>query len=153
MNARYSNYIYISIAIIFVIFICFAFFSKIYYPHKGSGNKSLRMIPEESFFVDYDIVNENTVKFRYSICFANDSEIDTNVSIQATFNSDELKGWVKKEHLFIGMDNNGKMLSETVKHGEKVNIVFVFEGEYLGGSVNENLSFPSEYMLGLSYSN
>ena len=150
MSARYRNYIYISIVIIFVILICFSFFSTMYYPHESSG---LRMIPEESFFVDYDIVNENTVRFRYSICFANDSGMDATVSIQATFDRDELKGWIKKDDLFMGMDNNGKMLSETVKNGEKANIIFVFEGEYLGGAVNENLSFPSEYMLGLSFSN
>lgn len=108
---------------------------------------SLRWLKEESYFVDYEITSANTIKFRYSICLVNDTEDDITVSLSAKFEKNELKGWVEQDDFFLGCDENGNWLYQEIKGGEKKNVIFVFEGKYLGGDPNENLSFPSELMV------
>ena len=110
---------------------------------------TLHWLKEESRFVDYEITDENTVKFRYSICFVNDTEEDATVTVSAKFNKKELADWVEAEgqDFFTGCDENGEMLYAVIESGEKKNVTVVFEGNYLGGTVNEALSFPEELML------
>lgn len=103
--------------------------------------------PEESHFVDYKITDENTVKFRYSIRFVNNSEEDTTTAVTAIFNSKELEGWLDQGNGLTGCDENGEMLYTEIKAGEQADVVYVFEGKYLGGDVNQNLSFPEEIVL------
>ncbi len=97
--------------------------------------------PEKSYFVDYEIIDEDTVKFRYSICLENILNEPTNVAIGVTFDEKELNGWVTPD-FFIGYDDVGEMLYATVDPKTVKNVVFTFFGEYLGGEVNEELSFP-----------
>ena len=103
--------------------------------------------PEESYFVDYKITDENTVKFRYSIHFVNNSEEDITAALTAVFNSQEIKGWLDQGNGLIGCDENGELLYTEIKSGESADAVYVFEGKYLGGKVNQNLSFPEEIIL------
>ena len=97
-------------------------------------------------FVDYEIIDEK-IRFGYSICFVNDSENSHKVSLSAKFNSEELRGWLKNNGFFLGCNENGEILSEEILPETKKNIIFYFEGEYLGGNVNNELSFPDEIIL------
>ncbi|MBO5797317.1 MAG: hypothetical protein J6R77_03105 [Clostridia bacterium] len=115
-------------------------------------DNTLHWVSEESFFVDYEITDNDIVKFRYSICFVNNSAYDLTVSLSARFSEKDLKGWLKYEDFFWGYDENHSPFYTEIKSGEKANVVFVFEGEYLGGSVNEKLSFPEEIILTHSFS-
>lgn len=110
-----------------------------------SKDVALSWIPEESYFVDYEI-NGEKIKFRYSICFHNHTSEPTEIGICAKFNKRELNGWLRYEGFFIGDDNDGLLKYGLIKPKEKTNIVYTFEGDYLGGTVNENLSFPEELM-------
>ncbi len=103
-------------------------------------------VHEKSHFVDYEI-NGDRIKFRYSIHFVNSSNDDMQVSLSAKFKSKELKGWLKKESFFKGCDQNGEMLYAIIKANDKADVIFSFEGEYLGGEVNKNLSFPEELII------
>lgn len=103
-------------------------------------------IPESSYFVDYQVTGDK-IKFRYSVCYYNNTLDRIDIGIAAKFNKKELRGWLKYESFFFGMDDDGDMKYETVNPKEKKNIVFCFEGDYLGGSVNRNLSFPEEIIL------
>ena len=59
----------------------------------------------------------------------------------------ELDGWLRYEKFFIGTDDNDGLLKYgLIKPKEKTNIIYTFEGNYLGGTVNDTLSFPEELM-------
>lgn len=107
---------------------------------------TFQYLPDKSYFVNYEI-DGNTVRFRYSICFVNNTKENMEVNLSAQFQKSELRGWIKYEAFYDGCDETGEMLYETVKAGETKHITFVFEGEYLGGDVNEALSFPEEILL------
>ena len=106
---------------------------------------SLYWDAEKSHFVDYEI-NGERIKFRYSINFVNCSGEDEELSISAAFKPNELKGWIKMDSN-IGYDQNGEMLSAAIKANSSADVVFTFEGEYLGGEVNTNLSFPETLVI------
>lgn len=106
----------------------------------------LYWVPEESNFVQYEIVDEK-IRFSYSICFVNDSEEAQTISLSAKFNSNELEGWIKNSGFFLGNNEQGELLKEEISPGTKENITFYFEGDYLGGTVNNELSFPCEIIL------
>lgn len=55
----------------------------------------------------------------------------------------------KTRWFFEGCDENSELLYEEIKSGEKENVVFVFEGEYLGGEIKQDISFPEEIILSL----
>jgi len=107
-------------------------------------NETLHWIPEESTFVDY-VIDGDRIRFRYSVCFKNGTKDDQCISLSATFRRDELSEWVKYEPLFEGCDESGERLETVIRSGEKKKVLYVFEGEYLGGPVNTRLSFP-EYL-------
>ena len=95
-------------------------------------------IRNESYFVDYTIKGDK-IQFRYSFCFQNLSDYDMILyAFSATFRKRDLKGWLKYEKGIEGVLDNGedKVLLPT---GQKMNVVLVFEGEYLGGEVNEDV--------------
>ncbi len=142
----------IIISTILIIVCCFGawiVFSIFDTPEQNDNSNTLHWIAEESYFVDYEIIGD-TVKFRYSICFENNSDEDDTISILAKFKKSELKDWIKADEFIFGCDETGERLYEEIKKGEKKNVVFVFEGEYLGGEVNTNLSFPDEIMYVIS---
>ena len=111
-----------------------------------SDEIALSFIPEESNFVDYEI-NGDRIKFRYSICFYNHTSEPTEIGVSAKFIKKELDGWLRYEKFFIGTDDNDGLLKYgLIKPKEKTNIIYTFEGNYLGGTVNDTLSFPEELM-------
>lgn len=109
-------------------------------------SNSLHWLPDESHFVDYCIDGDSVI-FRYSICFVNNSEHDTGVKISAKFSTKELEGWVRDDGFFEGCSENGEWEYQNIKSGEKKNFVFSFKGKYLGGVVNQNLSFPEDLLV------
>ena len=98
-------------------------------------------IPEESYFAGYKIVGDKVV-FAYSICFVNDGEEDYAANVSAKFKRSELSKWVEYKDFFLGSAED-----ETVKAGTKKNITYYYEGKYLGGEVNTELSFPEEMIV------
>lgn len=112
---------------------------------KSYGSSSaLKWIPEESRFVDYKI-NNGKVTVRYSIAFENFTEDDIEFSINAAFSKSETKGWLKNEILNgMAYDENNESGHIILHAYEKRNVVISFTGDYLGGKVNTNLSFPEE---------
>ena len=130
-------------AVIFIIPIILS--SCINYYSKQSNDVALSWNPEESYFVDYEI-NGEKIKFRYSICFHNHTSEPTEIGISAKFNKRELNGWLRYEGFFIGTDDRGILKYGLIKPKEKINIIYTFEGDYLGGTVNDSLSFPEELM-------
>ena len=133
-----------NLVLIFTLVLCFLF-SGCLDTYK-SEETSISWEPEKSHFADYEI-NGDRIKFRYSIHFVNSSNDDMPVSLSAKFNSKELKGWLKNESFFKGCDQNGEMLYAIVKADSPADVIFTFEGEYLGGEINENLSFPEELII------
>ena len=109
---------------------------------------ALRWIEEESKFVDCEITEDNFVILRYSICFVNESEEDLSVSVSARFNKKEIEGWIKYDFL-EGLDERGELLYAVVKRGERVNVTYTFKAPYLGGKINESLSFPEDVIIAL----
>ena len=57
------------------------------------------------------------------------------------------KNWIEDEGLFIGEDDDGLIKYEEIKANSEGDITVCFEGEYLGGNVNKNLSFPEEITI------
>jgi len=116
----------------------------------NSEPSKFRIIEEESFFAGYEIKGDRVI-FSYSICFANDYEDDIHVELDARFKKSELKGWFErddKDDFIAGTTVIGEWgEGDIIKGGEKKNVLFYFEGKYLGGEVNENLSFPRQTML------
>ena len=112
----------------------------------------LYWVSEESYFVDYEIVDSKKVRFRYSICFVNNTKNDMTISLGAKFKQSEIKEWLKQSEFLTGYNDNHEPLYSKILSGEKKNIIFMFEGEYLNGKINRNLSFPEEIILTTSFS-
>lgn len=111
---------------------------------ESSEEPSFEFLPEESYMEGYELTDHGTVKIRYSICFINNTESDITVGPAVRFRKRELRGWMENR-LLHGYDENGEYIK--VKANRKENITVIFEGEYLGGPVNENLSFPKTVLL------
>lgn len=140
------------LSIVLVLPLCFG--TGCTFHPQNKEPESLRWIEEESYFVDYEITDSGLIKFRYSICYQNFFDRDVEIAITVDFKKRDLKGWAKElesHEGFVGCDENGERLYSIIKTGEKRNVVYTFEGEYLGGSVNTNLSFPDNLMMGLDF--
>ena len=120
--------------------------SFFYLPRGNNENNTLCWLPEESHFLDY-YIDQDTVVFRYSICFINNSDCDMNIKISAKFLGNELEGWVQDAGFFEGYSENGEWEYRNIKSGEKRILIYSFKGEYLGGPVNTKLSFPCEILI------
>lgn len=104
----------------------------------------LLWVKEECHFVDY-IIKDDTIIFRYSFCFDNQSRHDIIISsFTASFAPKELEGWVAYNDFFFGKTDQPEIL---IHDGEKAIVTISFEGDYLGGEVNEDLSCPVEIMF------
>ena len=135
-----------SIAIIFVLGLTIYSIIHSTPTNEKPRKNTISWSSEESYFVDYKIDNDK-VMFRYSICFYNGTEEPVEVSLGAKFNSLELDGWFKcEDNFFEGLGEDGKHKYEVLNPKETKNIVFCFKGDYLGGEVNTNLSFPEEIL-------
>lgn len=136
----------IAIAIIIVVLlICVVMQSKLF---KTAEDRSFGWNANKSFFVDY-YIKDDSVFVRYSICFTNNTEKDYFISPPvADFKSKELKGWANSDP-FLGSFENSNTEYCIKAHTEE-NIVIVFEGKYLGGTVNENLSPPKTMVFSVT---
>jgi len=147
MNKKKINFLVIIIPIFIICGIgIFTMVSLFQTPDADTNNNTLHWLPKESKFVNYEISGDK-VKFRYSICFVNNSKNTANISLSAKFKASELNGWMKNEKFFTGLGEDGELKKGKIEPGEKINFIFVFEGKYLGGKVNENISFPEEIIL------
>lgn len=106
---------------------------------------TLEWNPENSYFLDYKIKN-NRITFRYVIEFKNKSDTALSFQIGVKFSKKDTKGWLKNEFLIGDTDYTDENGYFPLDSNEKESIVFSFEGEYLGGNVNTNLSFPEEIL-------
>ena len=114
--------------------------------HEQVGKNGFAWNREESYFIDYSL-SENIIKFRYALCFENNTEDDITLSyLNAAFPKSELRGWLRYQKYYPGTLENGDF-EITIQAGEKVSIIYVFSGEYLGGSVPDDLSLPDITML------
>ncbi|MGN0179301.1 MAG: hypothetical protein ACI4DY_07675 [Monoglobaceae bacterium] len=130
----------VSILLIIVLGGCFN-----YNNGYSEESTSLEWFPDESHFVDYKIVGKKVV-FRYSIAFQNNCECDVAFDIGAKFYKKDTRGWLKNNEILLGQSDCEKEENGYIplRRNEKKSIVFSFEGDYLGGKVNTNLSFPEE---------
>ena len=119
-------------------------------PRETNVESDISWLPEESHFVDYEIV-DGKVRFRYAICFENKAEHAVGIKIAAKFMNEELEGWCQYTDFFEGYDENNEWDYKSIQSGEKVQYIYTFEGEYLGGTVNTSLSFPEELLVSLSF--
>ncbi len=111
-------------------------------------DSSIYWIKEESGFVDYEIAGDS-IRFRYRICFANETPQDAGIKLAAKFSRSESEGWLENQDFFNGLDSHGEWSYQTIEAGKKTQLVFTFEGKYLGGEVNEELAFPDELIVSI----
>ncbi|MBQ2676082.1 MAG: hypothetical protein IJF54_01605 [Clostridia bacterium] len=101
----------------------------------------MKWIEKKSKFVGYEITDKNTVQLRYSLCFENNEDWDLSVSyISAEFDEEKLNGWMDYREAFVGYIEGAEDKNIIVKSGEKKMVDVIFEGTYLGGKVNADMS-------------
>ncbi len=139
-----------------VLLCCFTLFLAIpvvyfYYNSDGLGPAVCGTVPEECYFVDYEI-DGNRIKFRYAFTWFNDTDDDTMVEgFQCKFKRSEIKKWLDpdKDGNWLPAKNEigDDSVAFIVPANSKCTVVLTFEGEYLGGEVNENLSYPIDCLM------
>lgn len=114
-------------------------------PESDGVENTLTWYPEKSRFEEYKI-KDDKIKFCYSIYFNNFENDTIELSLGAKLKQSELDGWFSRtdtdDEFLDGLDKNGEHLYVIFKPKEKKRVKFWFEGKYLGGKVNTNLSFP-----------
>jgi hypothetical protein len=111
---------------------------------------TLHWLPEESYFVDYKIIG-NDVRFRYAICFVNNSGDDCSIQISAKFYRKNLRGWTNRFDFLEACDENGDWEYRKIRNGEKAVFTYCFTVPYTGGTVTTDMEFPEEIMLSMKY--
>ena len=111
---------------------------------------TLHWLPEESYFVDYEILGDK-VRFRYAICFVNNSGDDCNIQISAKFHREDLVGWTNQYGFLDACDENGDWNYRKILDGEKAVFTYCFTVPYTGGAVNTDMEFPEEIILVAKY--
>lgn len=146
MKLNFKNYAFCLLTVIFIV-------SVLCSCSNHSEQKGCYPVEEQSYFDGYEITNDR-IKFRYSIHFVNELDSQCDVAIYAAFDESELSDWVKnddadsKENQFEGLNEDcSDRLTVKLKAYESKDVIFTFEGKYLGGKVNENLSFPTDIIL------
>lgn len=94
-------------------------------------------VRDQSYLLDYTI-KDNSIQLRYSFCFQNHTGYDLRVNgFVVDLRKSDLNGWLKYENSYNGALENGDD-DILILSGEKINVILVLEGEYLGGEVNTN---------------
>ena len=109
---------------------------------------TLHWLPEESYFVDYEIIG-NDVLFRYAICFVNNSGDDCSISISAKFYRKDLAGWTNNSGFIKACNESGDWDYREIRNGEKTVFTYCFTVPYTGGAVNTDIEFPEEILLSM----
>lgn len=125
-----------------VIFAFLAFWLMDYNSQTDTApSGALRWVREKSSCTDISIQNDRVV-LTYSLHFENTTDDDCWVCYpQASFRRYELWGWMECGN-FSGYGENGEN-TFLIPANQAVDIIIIFEGKYLGGPVNENISLPS----------
>ena len=136
-------------ASIFILICCILFTGCRYDIQSDPGIDSkngLRWIKDESYFVDYTIDGEKII-FKYALTFENSAERDILVSYPSvSFYMIQTIRWIEYERFYDGRLEDGS--EEFIIHaGERLCLIFSFEGKYVGGEVNENLGPPKTVMF------
>lgn len=142
-----ANLVVLALSVAICIAVGVILLLLIYKPtEQNNGDSSFYWLPDESYFVDYEIIGDE-VKFRYAICFVNNSGHDLGVKLSAKFNAKSLKGWAASSGFLEGCDESGEWNYREIQNGKKIVLVYSFTTKYLGGSVNTKLPFPEEILL------
>ena len=112
----------------------------------ANTENTLHWLPEESYFVDYEILGDK-VRFRYAICFVNNSGDDCNINISAKFHRKDLSGWTSSFDFLEACNENGEWEYQKISHGEKAVFTYCFTVPYTGGEVNTQMAFPADILL------
>ena len=100
-------------------------------------NENEFWVREESYLLNYTI-QDNSIQLRYSFCFQNQTGYDLRLNgFVVDLRKRDLKGWLKYEDSYDGVLENGED-DILILSGERINVILVIEGEYLGGDVNTN---------------
>ncbi|MBQ4101298.1 MAG: hypothetical protein IJC85_00260 [Oscillospiraceae bacterium] len=65
------------------------------------------MDPGRIVFVDYEITENKTARFRYSIALVNDYDASVTASVSAKFKENETSGWLKETDFLMGRNEEG----------------------------------------------
>lgn len=106
---------------------------------------TLHWVRDQSYCLDISVQHDR-VYLTYSFHFENTSDNDYWVCYpQAKFSRIELFGWMEYDN-FSGYGENGEK-TFLVPANDDVDIIVTFEGNYLGGRVNDKISTPSIVFL------
>lgn len=118
----------------------------------AGSTTSWQWIREESYLVDIALDADNgTVAILYSFCFSNPTENPYALApISANFARKDLAGWIDYQQFYVGkrLDDNYYTILEPQ---QTTNVIYSFEGEYIGGEVNTHIAPPAEIMYMVSY--
>lgn len=107
----------------------------------------------ECKMLDYHISGDR-IQIRYSVRMVNNNkDEDLEVSYFGLyFDRKDVSGWLKYERSYDCFLESGQT-SVVIPSGEYVDVILLFEGEYLHGKVNENLSAPEKmiFMMELAH--
>ena len=114
-----------------------------YISNREDSSSGLRYIAEECRLIDYEISGDK-IKFRYEMCWQSDSEYDLKLwQFAVKFQEKDTTGWLENEGFLFGeldMENDYCIIHS----GDTIYVTLVFEGTYLGGTVNTDLSEPDK---------
>lgn len=104
----------------------------------------------ECRMLDYQTSGDQ-IRVRYSVRMVNHEEdADLELSFFGLyFTREDVDGWLKYERSYVCTLESGEA-SVVIPAGEYVDVVLLFEGEYLRGEVNEDLSAPINMMFMMS---
>lgn len=93
-------------------------------------------------------VEGNTVRLYYEFCFENTLAYGIEASfIVVNFSIIDTWGWLKYERSYDAKNLDGSESCLYVPAGTRKSTVFVFEGEYLGGPVNDSIEIQNLVFL------
>ena len=102
---------------------------------------------DESELVDVKIVDDEVYLY-YSLCFDNRND-DCSVqvsSVTGSFSKFDCKGWLKHQKAFVAETEDGQN-GLLIPPKTKTSVVFVFQGEYLGGEIKEDMRLDTLVFL------
>lgn len=137
----------IAIFLVVVLFLWFMLSCTItiisYMNNREDFSTGLHYIADECRLIDYEITGDK-VRFRYEMCWHSDSEYDLKLwQFAVKFREMDTAGWLENEGFLFGeLDAQDDYC--IIRSGDTIYVTLVFEGNYLGGSVNTNLTKPDK---------
>lgn len=135
----------ITLAVVLLLWFILSCTSSIisYMGNREDFSPGLRYIDDKCRLIDYEVTGD-IVRFRYEMCWHSDSEYDLKLwQFAVKFRDEDTAGWLDNEGFLFG-----KLEAEDdyciIQSGDTIYVTLLFEGTYLGGSVNTNLSEPDK---------